>query len=112
MSFWTPEALSRNGSSVEACLLLWALPEWVTAFAFVLLIAGVTSSRTPAYVRICTAVYLLAFAIAGQPFNGYWGWTPLFAYSLTMYNGALELYQTIMGTPKESYGPISTLANA
>ena len=123
MSFWTPEALSQAQwvqfgglqfvlETVSRGLLLWALPKWVTAVAFVMLIAGVTSSQTPAYVRICTVVYLLTFAVAGQPFNGYWGWIPLFAYSLTMYNGALELYRTIMGTRKESYGPISTLANA
>ena len=123
MSFWTPEALSQTPwvqlgglqfvlETVSRGLLLWALPKWVTAVAFVMLAAGVTSSQTPAYVRICTVVYLLTFAIAGQSFNGYWGWIPLFAYSLTMYNGALELYRAIMGARKESYRSISTLANA
>ena len=123
MSFWTAESLSQAQwvqfgglqfvlESLSRGLLLWALPKWVTAFALVLLIAGVTSSKTPAYVRICTAAYLLTFAIAGQPFNGYWGWIPLFAYSLTMYNGALELHQTIMGTREERCAPISTLVNA
>ena len=123
MSFWTPEALSQAQwvqfgglpfvlETVSRGLLLWALPKWVTALAFVMLIAGLTSSQTPAYVRICTAVYLFTFAVAGQAFNGYWGWTPLVAYSLTMYHGALELYQAIMDTRKGSYGPVSTLANA
>jgi hypothetical protein len=123
MSFWTPDALSQTQwvqlgglqfvlETVSRGLILWALPKWVTAFAFVLLVAGLTSSRTPAYVRICTAVYLLTFAIVGQPFNSYWGWIPLFAYSLTMYNGALELHQTVMGTRKEPREPVSTLVNA
>lgn len=123
MSFWTPEALSQTQwvqfgglqfvlETVSRGLVLWALPKWVTAFAFVMLIAGLSSSHAPAYVRMCTAVYLLTFAIAGQPFNGYWGWIPLFAYSVTMYFGALELSRAIMSTRRESYRHVSTLANA
>jgi hypothetical protein len=53
-------------------LWLTGLPWWVTPFALVAALLG--AWRAPPILRLTILGYFAAFAIAGQPFNGYWGW--------------------------------------
>ena len=51
-----------------------ALPWWITPLALVAALLGAWSA--PPVVSLPILGYLTAFAIAGQPFNWYWGWVP------------------------------------
>lgn len=54
---------------------LLLLPQWVTALVVPLALVGFAGWHTPAGQTIGTVVclFLVAFAIVGQPFNQYWG---------------------------------------
>lgn len=60
---------------------LAVLPWWITPFALVATLLG--SSRAPSVVGLSVVSYLSVFAIAGQPFNWYWGWVPGMLLPLT-----------------------------
>jgi hypothetical protein len=61
-------------ATLRANLWLDALPWWITPFALVAALLGAWSA--PPVVSLPILGYLVAFAIAGQPFNWYWGWIP------------------------------------
>jgi len=60
---------------------LATLPWWVTPFALVATLLG--AWRAPSVVGLSVLAYLTAFAVAGQPFNWYWGWVPGMLLPLT-----------------------------
>lgn len=60
---------------------LTVLPWWITPFALVATLLG--AWRAPSIVSLSVVCYLIAFAIAGQPFNWYWGWVPGMLLPLT-----------------------------
>ena len=60
-------------STVQAHVLVLVQPSISTAIAFVLVLAGVLSARTPALVRAVAGGYLLLFLVCGKPYNNYWG---------------------------------------
>lgn len=60
------------------------VPKWTTAVYMVLALAGTTSRKMVPQVRWALLGYVALFAIAGQPFNYYWGFVtaPLWAFGL------------------------------
>jgi hypothetical protein len=73
--------------------LLHNRPIWLAALVFAFSAVGILSRELPVHIRGAVMIYLAAFAIAGQPFNWYWGWltgfmTPLvFASGVGMFPG-------------------------
>ena len=58
-------------------------PRWVAVLYMILALAGAASPRVPRQVAVPLLVYFVLFAIAGQPFNYYWGWVtaPIWAFA-------------------------------
>jgi hypothetical protein len=67
--------------------LLHNRPLWLAALAFAVIAAGMLSRELPVHLRGAVVVYLAAFAIAGQPFNWYWGWLTGFITPLAFASG-------------------------
>ena len=61
-------------ATVRSNAWLTGLPWWLTPIALVTAIAG--AMRSPLELRLPVFGYLAAFAVAGLPFNWYWGWVP------------------------------------
>jgi len=67
--------------------LLHNRPIWLAALVFAFIAAGVLSRELPVHIRVAVMVYLAAFALAGQPFNWYWGWLTGFITPLVFASG-------------------------
>ena len=70
------------------------MPIPVLAFALTLLAAGTLHERLSAHLRGTVAVYMLLFAVVGQPFNWYWGWVPGLVIPIVMAHG-LVVFQRL-----------------
>jgi hypothetical protein len=53
----------------------WLLltPRWASVLVLLLVLAGIGHTKTPAHVRLTSAVYVMFFLVAGKAFNQYWG---------------------------------------
>lgn len=71
--------------------LLHNASTWLAAVFFVILIAGLLTRALPSHLRAAVVVYVACFALAGQPFNWYWGWLPGFVIPVVFAHGLLEL---------------------
>ena len=81
-------------SVLQMNVFLLLLPQWVTAIYFVCAMLGFASWVTPSGQRIGTtaALFVIAFAFVGQPFNQYWGSiiAPLFCLGAARFPSALS----------------------
>jgi hypothetical protein len=59
-------------------------PHWIVAAFIVVGLAGSTSTRAPQQVRVSLLTYAALFAVAGQPFDFYWGLvtSPIWAFAV------------------------------
>ena len=76
-------------------------PAWVAAVALAVLLASLFDDRLSLHLRLPAAAYLALFAVAGHPFNNYWGVIPLLIYPLLLGYGLrslLLLARTAAGT--------------
>ena len=73
--------------------MLVTLPAWVTVVFFALAMVGFAGWRTEWGTRMAltAAIYVAAFSIVGQEFNGYWGHliSPLMCFGRRAIRGAL-----------------------
>jgi hypothetical protein len=91
MSYFQFGGLRFVLATLRANLWFDALPWWVTPFALVAALLGTWSA--PPVVSLPILGYLAAFALAGQPFNWYWGWVPGMLLPLSWGNiGAARLH--------------------
>lgn len=77
--FW----LSTLGTNIAFAVA----PRFVLAVASVLLVAALWDPDLPIHVRWSVVAYGLFFAVAGQPFNAYWGFLSAVAYALALAHG-------------------------
>ena len=81
-------------SLVQVNAYLLVAPQWLTALYFVAALAGFASWNTRAGQRIATALglYLVCFAVVGQPFNQYWGSliAPLMCFGAARFPAAIK----------------------
>jgi hypothetical protein len=86
--------------------MLLAAPLWPTAILLPICLLGLAAWRAPAAHRIglTVAVYLVAFAIVGKPFNDYWGamFTPLMMLGLAFVPAAVR---DLIRTPSSARRP-------
>jgi hypothetical protein len=72
--------------TVQINAFLFPLPQWISAVYLPLSLLGLIGwrGRTAGRVGLTIAAYLAAFAVAGQPFNNYWGllYAPLLPFGL------------------------------
>lgn len=73
----------------------WLLPcpPWVTVLAMTVVAAAVAAARTPLHARAASAVYMLFFMLAGQSFNGYWGFVAWPTWALAFGYGTEDLVE-------------------
>jgi hypothetical protein len=81
--------------------LLHNRPAWLSAVAFVVLCAGLLARELPLHMRAAVIAYLVFFAIAGQPFNWYWGWLIAFVAPLVLAQGLVVL-PTLISTARKN----------
>jgi hypothetical protein len=74
--------------------LLFHAPVWAASAAFLVLVAGLTSEDVPPHLRWVVLLFIVFFAIVGQPFNWYWGWLPGFALPLVFAYGVASAGET------------------
>jgi hypothetical protein len=71
--------------------LLLVAPKAILAAAAVLLGAAVFAPDLPHHVAGAVCAYTLFFLVVGQPFNGYWGYVPIFPWAVAMGYGTAGL---------------------
>ena len=94
-------AFVLSTAQINAYLLL--LPQWLTALYFAAAMLGLAGWDTPLGRRVALTVclFVLAFALVGQPFNQYWGalYTPLLCLGAARAPWAVrDLLQPFAGT--------------
>jgi hypothetical protein len=73
-SSWLASAgLESLLSKIQWHAWLLLTPRPASALVLLLLVAGIGYTKTPAHVRLTSAVYVTFFLVAGQAFNEYWG---------------------------------------
>lgn len=79
---WNGLAFTAATVSVNGWLAL--APHWATIIYVAVALAGALWSRMPRQPAASLLAYFLLFAIAGQPFNYYWGYVtaPIWAFSV------------------------------
>jgi hypothetical protein len=93
-------AVGLNGlaillTKVQYHAWLLVLPPWCAGLALTAVVAGTVHARTPSYVRVTSAVYLVFFLVGGRTFNGYWGliawptWAIAFGYGVQLLRDAV-----------------------
>ncbi len=80
-------------STVQMNAYLLLLPQWITAIYLTAAMVGFAGWQTAAGTRagVTAALFLIAFAIVGQPFNQYWGSmiAPLLALGVARFPAAV-----------------------
>ena len=71
--------------------LLHNRPTWLAAIFFGFLLAGLLARELPLHMRAAVIVYLVCFAMVGQPFNWYWGWLMGFIVPIVFAHGLVML---------------------
>jgi hypothetical protein len=82
-SFWL--------ATIRTNRALFATPQILLALASTLLVAALWARDLPSHVRWALVAYSGFFAVAGQPFNDYWGFVPAFVYALALAYGPVGL---------------------
>jgi hypothetical protein len=81
-------------STVQMTAYLLLLPQWVTALYFVAAMFGFAGWRSALGQRVglTGCLFVAAFAVAGQPFNQYWGSlvAPLFCFGAAWFPASLR----------------------
>jgi hypothetical protein len=100
-------------STCQMSAWLLVLPQWVTALYVAAAILGFSAWRGPVALRVglTVALYFLAFAVVGQPFNQYWGsmFAPLVAFGACRAPGALaDLWRRAGVTTFDGYRPAAS----
>lgn len=80
-------------ATLRTSTLLNDMPITVLACALTLLAAGTLHDGLSVHLRGTAAVYMLLFAVVGQPFNWYWGWVPGLVLPIVMAHGLLVFQQ-------------------
>ena len=70
-------------------------PLWVSAALLALLIAASASGATNVRLRLSIVIYLTCFAIAGQPFNYYWGLITVAIWPLAVPGGITSVVASV-----------------
>ena len=76
--------------------LLNDMPVPVLACALTLLAAGTLHEQLSLHLRGTVVVYMLLFAVVGQPFNWYWGWVPGLVVPTVMAHGPLVIQRLLL----------------
>lgn len=84
------EAIGLPSLLMKAQWHVWLLvsPAWATALALTMVGLGVFAARAPLHARLASAVYFGFFLVAGQSFNGYWGFVAWPTWALACGFGA------------------------
>ena len=69
-------------SWVTASLLFSTAAPAMAQRTHALVVAGLFSAKAPLHARLATGAYLVFFMVAGQSFNGYWGFAAWPAWAL------------------------------
>jgi hypothetical protein len=78
-------------STIKANVALsWGPPVFLAASG-VLLVAGLWGASLPPHVRGVAAAYSVFFAVAGRPFNDYWGLVAAFPFAIALAHGPSAL---------------------
>jgi hypothetical protein len=74
---------------------LFMLPNPWHVGALVLVVAGILHARTPRHARLASMAYLAWYAVAGKPFDHYWGLMAAPAWAVAGGFGADAIWQSI-----------------
>lgn len=89
---WNGLAFIVSTAKVNAWL--GEAPQWLVVICVIVAIAGVWS-RMPVQVRASLAAYVMLFAVAGQPFNFYWGYVTAPVWAFAFAHGAEGFEQLV-----------------
>jgi hypothetical protein len=89
LSFWL--------ATIKTSKALFLAPRVVLAAVCVLLVSALWSRTLPTHVRWSVIAYSLFFAVAGQPFNDYWGFVSAFVYAVALAYGPDGLWTLVTG---------------
>jgi hypothetical protein len=97
---------------------LMLAPRWASVLALLLVLAGIGYRKTPAHVRITSAVYVMFFLVAGKAFNQYWGmmawptWAFACGYGVDAIRSTVhDLFETSHVSSNQSLAPIGAPSN-
>jgi hypothetical protein len=93
-------------ATIKANALLFSAPRVVLSVSSVLLLAALWAPSLPPHVRAAVVAYGLFFAVAGQPFNDYWGFVSSLIYALALSHGPAGLWTLVSRVmPQRAAGP-------
>jgi hypothetical protein len=84
--------------------LLLVAPGWILAGVLALLVAAAIGPSTDLRLRCAVGIYLGFFAVAGQPFNYYWGLITVALWPLVVPEGITSLREAVSTVRERSAG--------